>query len=125
MGLWSKLFGSKKVIEGVYDGIDKSFFTQEEKADYFQKMLKLYEPYKLAQRLLALIVGIPYMIVYLTSAGLYVYGVVNIDSTHLIQASKDLATLNNDNLGTPFAIILGFYFTGGVIEGSVRAFKGK
>lgn len=128
MGFWGRLFGTEKVVDGLYNGIDKSFFTDEEKANHFLKILKAYEPFKLAQRLLALIVGIPYVIIYMISALTFVYGmsIENLDhATRVIEASKSLATLNNDNLGMPFAIILGFYFSGGMIEGGINAWKGK
>lgn len=135
MGFWGKLFGTEKVIDGAIAGIDKAFYTAEEKAEngiivmgIKEKLLKAYEPYKIAQRFLALIVAIPYMMVYLLSAGFYAYGLTIEDietAKRMLEASKALGVMNNDNLGTPFAIILGWYFTGGVIEGSIRAFKGK
>lgn len=126
MGIWSKLFGTEKIIDNVSSGIDKSFFTQEEKADYLLMFLKAYEPFKLLQRLMALMVGVPYIIVYLASSFFFIYGVFLNDieaSTRLIEASKELASMNNEQLGTPFAIILSFAFGGGMIEGGIRAFK--
>lgn len=135
MSFWGKLFGTEKVIDGAIKGIDKAFYTDEEKAEngivvmgIKEKLLKAYEPYKLAQRFLAMIVTIPYVIVWLVSAGFYAYGMTleNPETIkRMLEASKGLGEMNNDNLGTPFAIVLGWYFTGGVIEGSIRAFKGK
>lgn len=135
MSFWGKLFGTEKVINASINGIDKAFYTSEEKAEngiiimgIKEKLLKAYEPYKLAQRFLALIVSIPYMLIYLISALFYAYGLTieNVEhSVRLLEASKQLGAMNNENLGTPFAIVLGWYFTGGVIEGGIRAFKGK
>ena len=55
-GLLGKLFGSDKVIgkavDGVYNGVDKLFYTDEEKADNWRLAMKVYEPFKLAQRLI-------------------------------------------------------------------------
>mgnify|MGYP000297770427 CR=1 FL=1 len=126
MGMWSKLFGTEKVIDGVYNGVDKSFFTEEEKADYLLMFLKAYEPFKLLQRLMALMVGIPYIIIYLVASFLFIYGVTieNIEeSTRMIEASKELSHMNNEQLGMPFSIILSFAFGGGMIEGGIRAYK--
>ncbi len=128
MGFLTKLFGSESIIKGVYNGTDKAFFTSEEKADHFLKLMKAYEPFKLLQRFLALIVGIPYIIVYLISAFFFMYGMTLDDiekSMRLVQASKELAAINNNTLGTPFAIILSFAFGGGLLEGGIRAFKDK
>jgi hypothetical protein len=44
-------------------------------------------------------------------------------SRQIEEASKELATMNNDTLGLPFAIILGFYFAGGAIEGVIEKRK--
>ena len=64
MGLWKSLFSSGDTIEKVTDAAistgDKLFFTTEEKADMslkmreqFIKTLQAYEPFKIAQRILA------------------------------------------------------------------------
>lgn len=113
MNIFGKLFGSEKVVDGVFKGLDSAFFTQDEKAGHFLKLLKAYEPFKVAQRLLALLVGIPYVMVWLISAGLFAFG--DADSAKL------LAEWNNNTLGTPFAIILAFYFGGGAVEGIIRS----
>ena len=117
MGIWGTIFGSDKVIEkttdGVYNGIDMAFYTDEEKAiamqkkqEFYIKILKAYEPFKVAQRFLALIYSIPYV-------SIIVYGVV----------MKDAVLVNsiNDALGLQTIIILGFYFGGGAFEGVVKA----
>lgn len=128
MGIWSKIFGTEKVIDGIYNGIDKSIFTTEERADHFLRILKAYEPFKLLQRFLALIVGIPYMFIWIMCAIFYIYGLTVDDlvtAERMIEGSKELAKLNNEQLGMPFAIILSFAFGGGMLEGGIRAFKGK
>lgn len=128
MGFWKRLLGSDKIVDGIYNGIDKSVFTSEERADHFLRILKAYEPFKLLQRFMALIVGIPYMFVWIVCAVFYIYGltVEDLDAAkRMIDGSKELAKLNNEQLGVPFAIILSFAFGGGMLEGGIRAFKGK
>lgn len=138
MGIWGKIFGADDVIEkaadGIYNGIDKLVYTDEEKADMrlkaaeqFLKLLKAYEPFKLAQRLLALIIAIPYVAVWLVSAILFVWGALTQGDfgTHIIEVSKQLAELNNETLREPLAIILAFYFTGGMLEGAIGKWKEK
>ena len=67
MAFWSKLFGSDKIISAGINTIDKIVYTDEEKADNKLSLLKLYEPFKLAQRLLAVIYSIPYAICWLVT----------------------------------------------------------
>lgn len=133
--IFSRIFGTGDVIEkaagGVVAGVDASFFTKEERARHFLELLTRYEPFKLAQRLLAMIVGIPYVLTWLVCVALFVGSVVAdpctadavCKSTQLQDASQELATLNNDTLGVPFSIILAFYFGGGAVEGVMRARK--
>ena len=92
-------------------------YLPQEKAHHFLDLLKAYEPFKLAQRLLALTFSIPYVLVWLVSAVMFLAGaLLPGDATHIITASKDLAQMNNDTLGLPVALVLGFYFGGGAIE---------
>ena len=136
MGILSKLFGAdevvKKAADGIYNGIDKLVYTDEEKADMrlkaaqqFLQLLKAYEPFKLAQRLLALIFAVPYVFVWIVAATLFVIGAIWPQYGAAIEASKTLAKMNNETLGTPVAIILAFYFSGGMLEGVVRRIKQK
>jgi len=99
MGLFGKIFGSDTVIDGAVKGIDSVFFTDQEKAEAHKEFLKLYEPFKLAQRFIALSFTIPFVL-------LGSYGII-FDSG----VANDAVEL----FGTPVAIIVGFYFAGGVI----------
>ena len=134
MGIFSKIFGTddvvKKAADGIYNGIDKLVYTDEEKAEMrlqaaqqFLKLLKAYEPFKLAQRLLALTFAIPYIVVWIISAILFVVGALVPELSNAIDASRELAKMNNETLGTSVAIILAFYFSGGMLEGVVSKWK--
>lgn len=125
MGLFAKLLGSDKIIHSASKGIDAAFFTNEEKAGHFLSLLKAYEPFKITQRLLALIVGIPYVTVWLLSACMMlISGFLSPEIAQgVFETSKALAEESNEALGTPFAIILSFYFGGGAVEGVVRAVR--
>ena len=117
--LFDTLFGSeegvKKIVDGVYNGIDKSFFTEEEKAQYFLKLLEAYHPFKLAQRLIALLFVIPYVFVVLVFLGLFSVGLFLHDNV-MIDVSLDLLDYVNKYFGVPVSIIVGFYFAGGAIN---------
>ena len=145
MGFFGSLFGNENVInkavDGVYNGLDKVMYTDEEKADMaikrsnlHIKFLKAYEPFKIAQRFLALIVGIPYMIFMSISAIMYLAGMAippdliksvyqpSAYGTYLMEGSLKFMSTLNAVLGGYFGLIMGFYFAGGMLEGGIRAF---
>jgi len=119
--LIGKIFGSKKVIEAGLSGIDKTIYSAEEKADYHLKFLAAYEPFKLAQRLLALLVVSVYLFVFLTGVVLMIFGAV-VDSETYVLISKDVLHLNNETLRWASITILAFYFAGGTVN-SIRQMK--
>ncbi|MEZ8965510.1 hypothetical protein AB6E53_02365 [Vibrio breoganii] len=135
MGLFSKLFGNDSVIDAVINTGDALVYTEEEKAkaqdkreERFERLLKLYEPFKIAQRFLALIVSIPFVLLHLVLALTQLVMVLFMDlDTYeayavLIEA---LSGSVNEALFYPFCIIIGFYFAGGAGEGIIRATKNK
>lgn len=121
----SSIFSSK-TIDRALDGIDASILTPEERLKYHMDMLKSYEPFKLIQRVLALWIVVPYILVWLSSAGLFVYGSIlakpmdaesAVVSNIFISTSLKLGEMNNDTLGAAVAIILSLYFAGGMANG--------
>jgi len=111
MGVFSKLLGSDSVIKAGLSGIDALIYTDQEKSEMKAKFLKLYEPFKIAQRYISLVCVVPYasawFITFVASFWL------NID------AQKEL--LKGD-MGTIVAVIVGFYFLGGA-AGSIKLKK--
>lgn len=131
MGLWATLFGSENVIkkaaDGIYNGVDAAIYTDQEKASGFLNLLKGYEPFKLAQRLLALTLAIPYVTVWIACAAmLAASGFVDpAYGAQIADSAKALGALNNETLGTPVALVMAFYFGGGALEGVVGRMKSK
>jgi hypothetical protein len=119
MGIWSSLFGSDKLIDAGINGIDAMVFTDEEKSSAKMKFLKLYEPYKIAQRWLALVVTIPYVSLWFVVGLIYVADIFMVKD---LDTSKVMTYLNGD-MGSAFILILSFYFAGGAVEGIVSRFK--
>ena len=114
MGFFSKLFGSDKIIDAGVNGIDAMFFTDEEKSNAKMQFLKLYEPYKLAQRYLALIYSIPYALAWL----------VTFIASFFVDVALQIELLKGDAFYINI-VILSFYFGGGAAEGIVKQIKGK
>jgi len=120
MSIWGKLFGSEKIIDAGISGIDKAFYTAEERAEDKLKaapwkiaLLKAYEPFKIAQRILAIVFSVPYVSAWCVTFGLacFEYDV----STQLKLLQGDIAKI--------VWTIIGFYFLGGFAESMGRAKK--
>ena len=106
MSWFGKLFGTEKVINKGVDMLDNAFYTDQEKAQAHIQLLKAYEPFKLAQRLLAAIVVPPWVLGQILCFGL---GFTDIDT------SKATEVLDG-KLGMAALTILGFYFMGGTLN---------
>ncbi len=140
MGIWSTLFGSSKVVntiaDGVYDGLDAVVYTDEEKvsdslkkADFKIRLLKAYEPFKVAQRFLALLFGIPFVVIGTIAMLVFLFSIFKygpgLEHKFVYEQLKILIELNIDLFGQPVAIVLGFYFFGGAGEGILNAWSNK
>lgn len=112
MGILGKLFGSdeviKKTTEGIFSGVDKAILTNEEKLDYNLAVMGMYEAFKVAQRLLALIFGIPYALAW------FVTFVVS-----FFQDVTQQILLLKGTMGEIVLAIVAFYFLGGVANGYI------
>ena len=107
----SKLFSSKKVVDSAISGVDKAFFTKEEKASWFERILPLYEPFKLAQRILALTFCFPWSVCWTITFFMAISG-KDIDK---------ITPLLGGQMGTIVLTICAFYFGGGAVEGMIKA----
>lgn len=104
----------EKVADGVYNGVDKMFFTDEEKSEASQKILdwklKWFEataPQNVARRFIAVVVTLLWaflVLVMLAAKGLG----ANDYASYSFDVMRDV-------VGTPFSIILGFYFLAQVV----------
>ena len=122
LGLLKSIFGSSDVVKGGIDAIDEAFYTDEEKAESSQELIALkgkikietlnaYAPFKLTQRLLALMFSCAFLIVFF-------YALVLLHLGKSIQPVFSLA--DSFNLGYIMLTIVAFYFGGGFVEGITR-----
>ena len=120
MNPFARLFGTQKVIDAGISGIDKAFYTAEEKAENKLKaapwkiaLLKAYEPFKVAQRLLAVIFSVPYVSAWCITFGMACFK---------LDVSGQVELLTGDISKIVWTII-GFYFLGGFAESIGKAKK--
>jgi hypothetical protein len=111
MSIIGKLFGSSTVVTAGINAIDSVVFTEQEKSEHKITLLKAYEPFKIAQRFLALIYGIPYALGW----------AIAFVASFWLDVSAQIEMLSGD-MGLANTLILGFYFGGGAVE---SFFKGK
>ncbi len=112
MGLLSKLFGSQEVIDAGLKGIDALAFTQEERSKRQLEFLERYAAFKLAQRCLALLFCVPYVLAW----------VWYFARTHWVESQEVQAALLEGRMGDSVALIVLFYFGGGMAESIRRQF---
>lgn len=111
------LLDGNKALDTVSKGVDKVFFTDQEKTEMHIRFLKAYEPFKKLQRILAIIVGVPYVLTHLIG----IYFLINDN----FEKAMKISEYNNDNLGYAFGAVVTLYLGGGLIEGAIGKFKEK
>lgn len=118
MSLISTIFGSKNVISKGLDLIDDCITTDVEKDRSKIELLNAYQPYKLSQRLIALMMIGTFLAVFflLLTASFFV------DVNNQI---KLIDLYMSSNFTRPVEIIIIFYFGGGAVEGAVDKIRRK
>ena len=124
MSWLGNLFTNENLIDNASSAIDKMIFTQEEKTDYLLKFLKAYEPFKIAQRLLAISFSSVFLSIFIIAVMLFLVGTFMMEEFYVLQA-YELMKWNVDTLGTSVSLIVAFYFAGGMLEGAMRAKAAK
>jgi len=115
MSVLASIFGSGKVIEKGLDLIDDAFTSEEESRESKlvakERLLKSYAPFKIAQRYLAVMFAVNFIVSFWLAVGLWAFGhdmgeFINIMSTF--------------NMGWIMTTIVLFYFGGGLAESIKR-----
>lgn len=121
--LWGSIFGSSKntetVVNGAVNGIDKLFFTAEEKSEasakageWFLKYLEATQPQNLARRLIAIMIVALWSLLIVAGVALYKF-----DAAY----SQFIFDILADVVMNPFLMVMGFYFAAHVL----RSWQGK
>lgn len=124
MSFWGKLFGTDKALEGVIDGVsnglDKLFYTDEEKAEDRAKdraaargmiiqWMQATQGQNLARRLLAILITFTWLIQYFAVMALNV-AAVWVEEPERLQESARLIGDSASSMVGAVMLILGFYF---------------
>ena len=123
MGILSNIFGTSdnasKIVDGAISGIDKAFFTDEERAEngakiaeWYLRYLEASQPQNLARRLIAICVVSLWIALVVFSVAIY-----RIDEGWSLYAFDTMT----DVVLNPFLMVMGFYYAAHV----VRAWQGE
>lgn len=121
MGILSKIFGSGEVITKGLELID-SFHTSETEAIEAKTkaktdLLTAYAPFKIAQRYLAVMFSVTFLLSFVLVLGLTMADIGDIDAVR--------AVLSEFYIGEIMLSIVLFYFGGGAFEGVTAKIKNK
>ena len=127
MGILSSIFSSSKergkLVDGAVSGLDKMFYTEEEKADSYRDMrewwlryLEASQPQNLSRRLLAFIVAAVWGGLVIGGAAVYHFSV---------ELSEYVFKVLEEHVTGPFMLVMGFYFGAHVLRQVVGQVKGK
>ena len=133
MNILKALFSKDQAIDSLSAGVDKAFYTKEEKSDDFIDLVKAYEPFKLAQRLLMLLLTVPFVLMIFISFLVFVASLFfdpcildnACKSDQFAAGSKALLSMATDGLGEPMKWVVIFYFGGGAVEGIAKKVMNK
>ena len=116
LAILGKILGSDAVIKKGMDLIDDMHTSDEEqiKAATAQKVaiMQSYAPFKIAQRYLALMFGLTYVLCFVIVLGMTLTGKGDPSSVSLV--------MEQFQINYAMLLILGFYFGGGAIESFQR-----
>ncbi len=99
--LLAKIFGGGDTTKAIISGIDKAWFTDQEKSDYLLKYLAATQPQNLARRLIAVIVVALWSLMIIVGVAAHPWMPAWSDKVFFVL---------EDVVNTPFSIIIGFYF---------------
>lgn len=120
LGVLSKIFGSGDVISKGIDLIDSLVVTSEEEIAAKTKaktdLLAAYAPFKIAQRYLAVMFTAVFLFIMVNGIVGALYGWIDLSA---VEEAKKFA--NDMWLGEIMLAIVGFYFSGGMIESIKRS----
>lgn len=117
----SAIFGSSKntetIVDGAVAGMDKMFFTKEEKAEanlkvseWFLRYLEATQPQNLSRRFIAVVVVLLWALLVLIGVAAYPFDLAF--SQFIFDVLKDVVM-------NPFLIIMGFYFAAHVVRSAM------
>jgi len=119
MGILASILGSGDVIKAGLNLIDDMHTSKveeiEAKTEAKVRLIQAYEPYKLAQRYLALLFTFTFLGCFVLVLGMTLFGETDIDNVRSV--------ISEFWIGEIMMVIVSFYYGGGVVESIKRKKK--
>ena len=119
MGILANILGAGDVIKEGFKLIDSMHTSTAEEIEAKSKartaLLDAYAPFKVAQRYLALMFTFTFLSCFTLVLGMTLFGDTEINDVR--------AVISEFWIGEIMLVIVGFYFSGGAIEGALKARK--
>lgn len=116
MSILATIFGSGKVIEKGLDLIDSAWETDTEKlearAEAKIKLMNAYAPFKIAQRYLAVMFSVTFLVCFFLVLSMSLIGYGDTETVFRV--------IDEFKIDWIMMTIIGFYFAGGAIESIQR-----
>lgn len=120
--LLRRVFGDHRIMDATVRRLEEADIPKTEKTKRLIQVLQTYDPFKLMQRLFALVIVFTYI-------GIWVICVVVFLGVWIkggdVEPIKELALLNHQMLSFAFFSIVVLYFGGGVGEGLIERWKSE
>jgi len=117
MGILARILGGGDIIKEGFKLIDSMHTSKEEEIAAKSKaktdLLTAYAPFKVAQRYLALLFTVTFLASFLLVLGMTLFGNTEIDDIRVV--------IDEFWIGEIMIVIVGFYYSGGMVEGALKA----
>ncbi len=112
LGVLGRIFGSDKIMSKGLELIDDAWTTDEEMIEAKAKakidLMKAYAPFKVAQRYLALMFTLTFLVSFFLVLGMTLGGIGETDDVFMV--------LDQFMIGWIMTAIVSFYFGGGLVD---------
>lgn len=140
MSWWSKIFPSTKSAEQLVSAAVKTgdaiWYTDEEKEagrqqvrDWYIKLLGAMQPFNIAMRALAFIVGGIWAFHLVISTALYILSVFmcapDAEVCRMALAATAVDNQLKTHINDPFYLVMAFYFSAAGVNGAIRTWQEK
>jgi len=123
MGIWSEILGKGDTISKSIDLIDNAFYTDQEKADMKKELLRSFEPFKKAQRQLAIYIMRMFIPLFIIEVILGLLGSKYPICWEMVSVLNSLEAVQY--VAYSYLAVITLYYTGGVAAPIASVFKSK
>ena len=123
MGIWSAILGKGETIGKGIDLIDNAFYTDQEKADMKKELLRSFEPFKLAQRQIAVYIMRMFVPLFIIEVVLGLLGAKYPVCWEMVSVLNSLEAVQY--VAYSYIAVITLYYTGGVASPIASVFKNK